>query len=81
MAVVGEKLGIDPWIGQSSCSGLGQEPFFSRAVDLFKSVDDYVKGCYTWTASDTYGRGSYTDRAWEACCMLVQFSPAECISI
>jgi hypothetical protein len=25
---------------------LGQEPFFSGAVDLFKSVDDYVKGCY-----------------------------------
>jgi hypothetical protein len=25
---------------------LCQEPFFSGAVDLFKSVDDCMKGCY-----------------------------------
>jgi hypothetical protein len=26
-----------------------REPFFSGVVDLFKSVDDYMKGCYMWT--------------------------------
>jgi hypothetical protein len=44
-----EKLGTDPWIGRPSCCGLCQEPFFSGAVDLFKSVDDCMKGCYMWT--------------------------------
>jgi hypothetical protein len=28
---------------------LGREPFFSRVVDMFKYVDDYMKGCYAWT--------------------------------
>jgi hypothetical protein len=47
--VMGEKLGTDPWTGQSTCCGLGREPFFSGAVDLFKSVDDYMKDCYALT--------------------------------
>jgi hypothetical protein len=45
----GEKLGTDPWITQPG-RGLCREPFFSGAADLFKSVDNYVKGCYMWTA-------------------------------
>jgi hypothetical protein len=45
----GEKLGIDPWIGQLVCCGLRWEPFFTRTVILLNSVDDYVKGCYMWT--------------------------------
>jgi hypothetical protein len=28
----GEKLGTDPCIGQPTCCGLCQEPFFSGAV-------------------------------------------------
>jgi hypothetical protein len=44
LAFMGEKLGTDPWIGQPSCCGLGREPFFLGAVDLFKSIDNYVKG-------------------------------------
>jgi hypothetical protein len=31
------------------CCGLCREPFFSGAVDLFKFVDDCVKGCYALT--------------------------------
>jgi hypothetical protein len=50
LAIVGEKLGTDPRIGWSSCCGLCREPFFSGAVDLFKSVDDCMKDCYMWTA-------------------------------
>jgi hypothetical protein len=61
LAVVGEKLGMDPRIGWPSCCGLCREPFFSGAVDLFKSVDDCMKGCYMWTTGDTYGRGPYAD--------------------
>jgi hypothetical protein len=49
LAVVGEKLGTDSWIGWPSCFGLCREPFFSGAVDLFKSVDDCMKDCYMWT--------------------------------
>jgi hypothetical protein len=44
----GEKLGTDPRITQSGWE-LCREPFFSGAVDLFKSVDDCAKGCYMWT--------------------------------
>jgi hypothetical protein len=50
LAVMGEKLNTDPWTGQSACCGLGREPFFSGAVDLFGYVDDYVKYCYALTA-------------------------------
>jgi hypothetical protein len=49
MAGSGEKLGMDPWIGQPSGCGLCQESFFSRAVALFIAADDYAKGCYMWT--------------------------------
>jgi hypothetical protein len=45
----GEKLGMDPWIGQPACCGLCREPFFSEAVALLNFVDDYVKGRYMWT--------------------------------
>jgi hypothetical protein len=41
MAVLGEKLGMDPWIGQS---------FFSRVVALSIAIDDFTKGCYALTA-------------------------------
>jgi hypothetical protein len=50
LAVVEEKLGTDMWIRQPSSCGLCQEPFFSGVVDLYKSVDDFMKGCYGLTA-------------------------------
>jgi hypothetical protein len=50
LTVVGEKLGTDSRIKRSSSCGLCQEPFFSVAVDLYKSVDDFVKGCYALIA-------------------------------
>jgi hypothetical protein len=46
LAVVGEKLGTDPRIGQPACCELCREPFFSGAVDLFKSGDDCMKDCH-----------------------------------
>jgi hypothetical protein len=49
IVVLGEKLGMNPRIDQPSCCGLGQEPFFSGAVALLNSVDDYAKGCYELT--------------------------------
>jgi hypothetical protein len=45
----GEKLGIDPRITRLGW-GLCWEPFFSGVVNLFKSIDDCVKGCYMCTA-------------------------------
>jgi hypothetical protein len=49
LVVVGEKLGTDPWIRQSSSCGLCPEPFFLGEVDLYKSVDDFAKCCYALT--------------------------------
>jgi hypothetical protein len=49
MVVLGEKLGMNPRIGQPSCCGLDREPFFAVAVALLNSVDDYMKGCYAFT--------------------------------
>jgi hypothetical protein len=49
LAVVGEKLGTDPQIRRSSSCGLCRESFFSGAVDLYKFVDDFMKGCYVLT--------------------------------
>jgi hypothetical protein len=46
IAVMGEKLGMDPRIGQLACCGSRQEPFYLGAVDLFNAVDDYIKGCH-----------------------------------
>jgi hypothetical protein len=77
----GERLGTVSWIGQPSCCGLGREPFFSEAVALLNFIDDYVKVCYTWTTWDTYGRGSYVDRVWKTCDVLVGFFFVGCISI
>jgi hypothetical protein len=73
MTIMGEKLGVDPWIGQPSRCGSGREPFFLGAVDLFNSVDNYAKGCYAQTVWDTYGREPYEDRVWATCGMLVSF--------
>jgi hypothetical protein len=55
--------------------------FFSGAVALLNSVDDYAKGCYALTVWNTYGLGPYVDLAWHACGVLVGFSAARCISI
>jgi hypothetical protein len=46
MVVMREKLGEEPHIGHPACCGLRCEPFFSGAMDLLNSVDDYVKGCH-----------------------------------
>jgi hypothetical protein len=70
---MGEKLGVNPRTGQSACCALGQEPFFSGAVDLFKSVDGCMKGCYELTTWDTYGLGPYTNWVWDVCGVLVMF--------
>jgi hypothetical protein len=64
---------VDPLISQPMCCRSGWKPFFSGAVALLNSVDDYVKDCYTRTVQDTYSRGSYADRVWDACDMLVRF--------
>jgi hypothetical protein len=49
MAGSGEKLGMDPWIGQPSCCEICQAPFFSGAVALSITADDSAQGCHMWT--------------------------------
>jgi hypothetical protein len=49
LAVMGDKLGTDTRTDQLVCCGLGWKLFFLGALVLFKSIDDYVKGCYTFT--------------------------------
>jgi hypothetical protein len=46
---MGEKLGMDARIRRPSSYGLCREPFFSGAVDLYKYIDDFTKGCYALT--------------------------------
>jgi hypothetical protein len=41
-----EKLCTDLRIGQPSCCGLCRYHFFSGAVALSITVDDFAKGCY-----------------------------------
>jgi hypothetical protein len=55
MAVSGEKLGTDPRISQLTYCGLCWETFFSGAVALPNSIDDYVKGCYALTVCNVCG--------------------------
>jgi hypothetical protein len=81
LTVLGEKLGTDQWIRRSLSCGLCRNPFFSGAVDLYKSIDDFTKGCYVLTTWDTYGLEPYADWAWDVCSVLVGFSLAGCTSI
>jgi hypothetical protein len=50
MAILGEKLGTDLQIGQLTCFGLCQGPFFLGAVALSIAIDNFQKGCYALTA-------------------------------
>jgi hypothetical protein len=49
IAISGEKLGMDPQIGQPTCCELCREPFFLGGVALLNSVYDYMKGFYALT--------------------------------
>jgi hypothetical protein len=73
LAIVGEKMGKDPWFRQPSSCGLCRESFFSGVVDLYKYGGDFVKGCYALITWDMYGLGPYADWAWKVCGMLVGF--------
>jgi hypothetical protein len=69
-----EKLGTDPRIGEPAWRGLCLEPFFSGVVGSIQICRWLMKGFYTWTTWDMYGRGPYTDWAWKAYSVLVRFS-------
>jgi hypothetical protein len=60
MTFLGEKL---VW----TCGSVNR-----RAVDRVV-VDDFAKGCYALTTLDMYCLGTYADRAWDVCGMLVGF--------
>jgi hypothetical protein len=54
MVVMGEKLGGEPHIGHLACCGLRRESFFSGAMDLLNSVDEYAKGCHVQLVMTMY---------------------------
>jgi hypothetical protein len=58
----GEKLGMDPWIGQLKCCALCREPFFSGAVGSVQIYRRLVKGCHVRGPPV----GSIRGLAWEA---------------
>jgi hypothetical protein len=68
LAGSGEKLGTNPWIGQSACCGLCQEPFFSGAMGSIQICRRLVKGCHVqglpagsvrWAYVDWRGKHTY----------------------
>jgi hypothetical protein len=64
MAILGEKLSMDPRISLVCC-GLCREAFFSGVVVLSIIVDDFAKGWYVLTVWDTYDLGQYVDWVWD----------------
>jgi hypothetical protein len=64
---VREKLDGDPQISQPMCWGYSREFLFLGSSDSVQLCRWLVKGCYALTVWDTYGRGPYTDWAWDAC--------------
>jgi hypothetical protein len=58
---LGEKLGMDPCIGQSACYGLCQKPFFSGAVGSIQICRWLVRGCHIWGLPTGSVRRVYVD--------------------
>jgi hypothetical protein len=81
LVVVQEKLGTDPRIGQSVCCGLCQEPFFSGAVYLFKSIDYYAKGCHVCGPPAGSVWWTYVDWREKHTCCIDRVFPVRCTSI
>jgi hypothetical protein len=58
---LGEKLGMDPCIGQSTCCGLYWEPFFSGAEGSVQIYRWLIKYCYVrWLPTGSV-RQTYVD--------------------
>jgi hypothetical protein len=79
IAALGEKLGTDPRIGQPACCGLYREPFFSGAVALSITVDDFVCQVHGLPTGSIAGH-TWTD-AGSVRVMLIRVSPIGCTSI
>jgi hypothetical protein len=64
----GEKLGMDPRIGQSVCCGLCRESFFSGVVGYVQICRCLAKGCRVWGPPAESVRRAYVDwcgkRTW-----------------
>jgi hypothetical protein len=58
---LGEKYGIDSWIGQPACCGLCQESFFSGAVRSVQICRRLVKGFHVRGLSTGSVRRAYLD--------------------
>jgi hypothetical protein len=70
------SLPHNQWVGDIVRNSCFSGPV--RSVQIYWWI---VKGCYTWTTWDMYGREPYADWAWKACGVLVRFSPVGCTLI
>jgi hypothetical protein len=75
MAAMGEKLGMNPRIGQPTCCGSGWEPFFSGVVTLSNVANDFVKGYHVRGLPTASVRVAYVDWCEKHTCRVYQVSP------
>jgi hypothetical protein len=76
MAGTGEKLGMDPRIGQPARWGLCREPFFSGAGALSIAVEDFTKGCHIRGPLAGSVRRAYVDWSGKRMCRVGRVSPS-----
>jgi hypothetical protein len=75
MAGMGEKLGMDPRIGQPARWGLCQELFFSGATTLSIAVEDFAKGYHVRGPPAGSVRRAYVDWRGKCACRVGRVSP------
>jgi hypothetical protein len=71
----GDKLGMDLRIGQPARCGLCREPFFSGAVPLSIVVEDFTKGCHVWGLPTGSVHRAYMDWRGKRTCRIGRVFP------
>jgi hypothetical protein len=71
----GEKLGMDPRIGQPTCCGLCREPFFSGAVASVQICQRLMKGCHVRGLPAGSVRRAYVDWHGKRTCRVGRVFP------
>jgi hypothetical protein len=75
MAGTGEKLSMDPRIGQSAGWGLCREPSLSGAVALSIAVEDFAKGLHIRGPPAGSVHRAYVDWRGKRTCHVGRVSP------
>jgi hypothetical protein len=75
MSALGEKLGMDPWIGQPVRRGLCWESIFLGMVVLSIAVEDFAKDCHVRGLPIGSVRRTYVDRRGKHTCHVGRVFP------